>query len=307
MAATTQSTVTAVVTAQVRSQILMNLRANLVYAQVATKGTIDKGHSTLIFPQYTDLGESATTLADDGANPTAEAMALTTTTVTPSEIGRVIQITRRARAVAPHDLARIAADLLAFDAKRRVDTIIADAAKAGGTARYSGTATTRATVTANAASADFRKMNTKLRSLNAMPFEMNAWLAITDPFVSGDVQAESGGVGGSWQDTNRYTTPEQMKAGEVGKLFGSRVLESTQSPLFAAAGSGSVDVYSIHFFGREAVGYGSIEDIVTTFVSGADKADVLDRSIYLGYRLDTGASALNANNFGRFETAATSL
>ena len=46
---------------------------------------------------------------------------------------------------------------------------------------------------------------------------------------------------------------------------------------------------------------------MTTFVSGADKADVLDRSIYLGYRLDTGATALNANNFGRFETAATSL
>lgn len=306
MALTSQSTISAVVTAQIRQDILTNLRGNLVFRQIATPGTIDKGHGTLIFPQYADLAASSTTLNDDGTNPTAEAMTLSTFTVTPSEIGRVIQITRRARAVSPHDLTRIAADLLAFDGKRRIDTIISTAALASGEARYSGTATSRATVTANAASADFRKMNTKLRANNAMTFD-GSWLAITDPFVSGDLQAESGGVGGSWQDTNRYTTPEQMKSGEVGKLFNSRVLESTETSIVAAAGAGSVDVYVTYFFGKQAVGMGSIEDLTTTFVSGPDKSDVLDRSVYVGYRLDMGALALNADNYGRLETAATAL
>ena len=306
MATTSQSTISAVVTAQVRSDILTNLRGSLVFMQVATPGTIDKGHATLVFPQYTDLTASSSTLNDDGTNPTAEAMSLTTTTVTPSEIGRVISITRRARAVSPHDLSKIAADLLSFDARRRVDTIISDAAKAGGTVRYSGTVTARTSVVATATSADFRKMNTKLRALNAMTWG-GSWLCITDPFVSGDIQAESGGVGGSWQDTNRYTTPDQMKNGEVGKLFGSRVLESTETPIFAAGGSGSADVYTAFFFGKQGVGAGTIEGITVTTVSGPDHADALDRAKLIGYRLDMGASALNANNYGRFETAATAL
>lgn len=307
MAVTSQSTITAVVTAQVRTDILKNLRASLVMQQVATEGTIDKGHGTLIFPQYPDLTADATTLADDGTNPTANALSLSTFTATPNEIGRVVSITRRARAVAPHQLTAIAADILAFDARRRVDTILATAAAAGGTVRYSGTVSARANVVATAASADFRKMNTKLRALNANQWDGNTWLCITDPFVSGDVQAESSGVGGSWQDTNRYATPDQLKAGEVGKLFGSRVLETRNAYIFAAAGSGSADVYTAFFFGQQALGAGSIEGITTTFVSGADKADALDRTTLVGYRLDYGAIALNNNNYGRFETAATAL
>lgn len=307
MANTTQSTISAVVTAQIRKTMVENLRAQLVFAAHATKGTIDRGHGTLIFPQYTDLSESATTLADDGSNPTAEAMSLTTFTVTPSEIGRVLSITRRAKAVAPHELVQIAADLLSYDGKRRVDTIVADAAKAGGTVRYSGTVSSRATVVANTTAADIRKAVVKLRSLNAIPFGDGTFKAITDPFVTGDLMAESGGTSGSWVDSARYAKPEEIARGEVGKMFGASFIESTQAPIFAAGGAGSVDVYTIHFLGKGAVGAGSIEDLTPTFVQGADKADALDRTTLIGYRLDQGALALQTGSYVRYETAATAL
>lgn len=306
MANTTQSTISAVVTAQIRQSMVENLRANLVFAAYATKGSIDRGHGTLIFPQYTDLSESSTTLADDGTNPTAEAMSLTTFTVTPSEIGRVLSITRRAKAVAPHELVQIAADLLSFDGKRRVDTIAADAAKAGGTARYSGSATARGDVTANIVAADVRKAVTKLRSLNAQPID-GSFVAITDPFVTADLMAETGATSGSWADTNRYATPDEIKRGVVAKHFGAAFIESTQAPIFAGAGSGGVDVYTTHFLGKGALGAGSIEDLTPTFVQGADKADALDRTTLIGYRLDMGAKALQAASYVRFESAATAL
>lgn len=308
MANTTQSTVSAVITAQVQATMIQNLRDKLVFGAYAEPGTIDRGHGTLVFGKIPDLTESATTLADDGINPTAEAMTLTTVTVTPSEIGRVISITRRAKALSPFDLIMKAANLLSFEANRRVDTIISTAAGLSGTARFSGTATSRATTSANMTSADVRKWNTKLRALNAIPFDDGTFKAIAHPFVTGDLQAESGGVGGSWVDSNRYADPAQLKRGEVGKLFNTSFTESTHTQIAAAAGQGAVDVYITQVLGVGALGAGKVEDITATFVDDTpDKADALGRSVLVGFRLDMGATALQAGAYVRFESAATAL
>ena len=308
MANTTQAALAAVILAQVQATMITNLRAKLVFGAYTEPGTIDRGHGTLIFGQIPDLTESTSTLSDDGINPTAEAMTLTTVTVTPSEIGRVISITRRAKALSPYDLIMKAANLLSFEALRRVDTIIGTAASASGIARYSGTALSRVTTSANITSADVRKWNTKLRSVNAIPFEDGTFKAIVHPFVSGDLQAESGGVGGSWVDSNRYADPEQLKRGEVGKLFNTSFMESTHTVLQAAAGAGAVDIYTTDVLGQGAIGSGKVEDITATFVDDTpDKADALGRSVLVGFRLDMGATALQSNAYCRFESAATSL
>ena len=305
MANTTQSAMSATIVAAIRDSMIPNLRAQLIAWEYGVKGQINKGNGTLIFPQIPDLSESTSTLSDDGTNPTAEAMTLTTVTVTPSEIGRVISVTRRAKALSPHDLTGVAANLLSFDAKRRVDTICFDALKAAGTARYSGSASARTGVTANAVGADVRKAVVKLRSLNAIPWADGGFKALTDPFVTGDLMAETATT--SWIDANKYATPEDIKRGVVGKLYGASFVESTQAPIFAAAGSGSVDVYTTHFLGQGAYGVGTVEDITPVFVDGSDKADALNRTTLIGYRLDMGAKALQDGAYVRFESAATAL
>jgi len=308
VATTSQTTIAAAIVAQVRADLIKNLRAALRFSQYATQGTIDAGHGTLVFPKYDDLSESATTLADDGTNPTSEALVLTTYTVTPSEIGRVVSITRRARAISPHDLIAVSTDLLSYDAARRVDTIISTAAYAGGTVRYSGSASSRATTSANIVAADVRKMVTKLKSQNAIPFGDNNFQCVTDPFVTADLMAEAGSTTGSWVDSNRYATPEQIKMGVVGKLFGANFTESTQAPVLAAAGSSSADVYVSHFFGVGGIGAGKIEDVTPTYVPPTPThGNALGREALVGYRLDMGATALNSSYYGRFESAATAL
>ena len=307
MANTTQSAMSATIVAAIRDTMVPNLRANLVAWEYAIKGQINKGNGTLVFPKIGDLSESSTTLSDDGTNPTAEAMTLTTYTITPSEIGRVISVTRRARTLSPHDLTGVAANLLSFDAKRRVDTICFDALKAGGTVRYSGADAARADVDAIAVAADIRKAAVKLRSLNAIPFGDGSFRALADPFVTGDLMAETGGTSGSWVDSNRYATPEDIKRGTVGKLHGVSFVESTQTPIFAAAGQASADVYATHILGQGSYGAGTVEDITPVFVDGSDKADALNRTTLIGYRLDMGATALQAGAYVRFESAATAL
>jgi len=306
MSTTSVSAITASLTNQVKSKMITVLRAKLILAQFAQEGMVDKGHNVIRFLQVPDLSASSSTLADDGVNPTAEALSLTTVDLTPSEIGRLVSVTRRAQNISPFSIVEKASNILAFDGQRRIDTIIWTAAVASGTVRYSGAANSRATVTANAAGTDIRKWGIKLRSLNAMPWEGNTWVAATHPFVTGDLQGETAASG--WQDFNKYATPEGLKNGETGKMYGTRFVESTQATIFAGAGMGSVDVYATLIFGQEAVGVGSIQNLTPTFVPATpDHADGLGRTALIGYYMDTGAVALQAAAYSRFESAATAL
>lgn len=307
MATTNVAAINSAVVTQVKTNLLGNLRADLIHAQFAAEGSIDKGHKTITFLEVPDLAESATTLADDGTNPTAEALSLNTFELTPSEIGRLVSITRRAQNVSPFALIKAATDVLSYDARRRIDTIAADALKAGGTARYSGSATSRATVTANTIAADVRKWGTKMRALNAMPWG-DSFVALTDPFVVGDLMAETGATSGSWNDVSKYAAPDRIFNGEAGRLYKSRFIETTQSPVFAAAGSGGVDVYVAIILGKGAFGMGSIQGLTPTYVPATpDHADGLGRTALVGYYLDMGAKTFNTSRFIRFETAATAL
>lgn len=306
MSTTNVAAVTASLTNQVKTKLLTNLRAKLVIAQFAQEGMVDKGHNVIRFLQVPDLAASATTLADDGVNPTAEALTMSTVDLTPSEIGRLVSVTRRAQNISPVSIVEKASNILAFDAQRRIDTIVWTAGVASGTVRYSGSAAARNQVAANLAGADVRKWGIKLRSLNAMPWENNTWVAATHPFVDGDLQNET--TGGSWIDTNKYATPDQIKNAEIGKLYGTRFMDSTNATIFAAAGAGSVDVYATLVFGQEALGVGTIQNVTPTFVPATpDHADGLGRTALIGYYMDTGAVALQAAAYVRFESAATSL
>lgn len=307
MATTNVAAVTAAVTTQVKANLLENLRADLVFAQFATEGEISKGHNTITFLEVPDLSESATTLADDGSNPTPEALSLTTYVLTPSEIGRTVSVTRRAQNVSPFSIVKAATDVLAFDARRRIDTIAADALKAGGTARYSGSATARNGVDTVAKGADVRKWLGKMRSLNAQPWGKN-FVAITDPFVINDLMGEAGGTTGSWNDIAKYAAPERIFNGEAGTMYNSRFIDTTQSPVFAAAGAASADVYTAIVLGKGAFGMGSIQGLTPTYVPASpDHADALGRTAIIGYYLDMGAKTFNASRYVRFECTATAL
>jgi N4-gp56 family major capsid protein len=328
MATTSVAQITAAITNQIRTQLLTNLRARLILAQFAQEGMVDKGHNVIRFLQVPDLGASSTTLADDGVNPTAEALSLTTFDLTPSEIGRVVSVTRRATNISPFEIVSKAANILAFDAQRRIDTIVWTAGVAAGTVRYSGSAASRVTTSANMVGADVRKISVKLKSLNAMPWGAGGqsmssggpsggtsggpgtgggdWMAVTHPFVTGDLLSET--VSGSWLDTSKYAQPGNIYNGEAGKLYGVRFMESTNATIFAAAGAGSVDVYTALVFGQEALGVGSIQNVTPTYVPATpDHADALGRTALVGYYMDTGAVALQNASYVRFETAATAL
>lgn len=308
MSTTDVTSMTNAVVVQVRTKLLEVLRAKLVAAPYGERMSIDKGHSTLRALQVPDLSASTTTLADDGANPTAEALTLSTFTITPSEIGRLVSVTRRALNVVPIELVGRAANILAFDASRRIDTISWNALIASGTARFSGTASVRTSVAANITTADVRKWGTKLRSLNAMGWDgADSFVALTHPFVIGDLMADT--TTGSWLDTSKYSASTQIFNAEAGKLFGSRFVESTNASVAAAGGAGSADVYISAILGREAFGIGDIESVRTTYVpaDSTDHADALGRTALIGYYMDLGATAFNANNYVRFESAATAL
>ena len=48
---------------------------------------------------------------------------------------------------------------------------------------------------------------------------------------------------------SRYQDKEAVYAGEIGRLFGCRIVETTEAKIFEGAGAGSVDVASIIVLG----------------------------------------------------------
>lgn len=150
-------------------------------------------------------------------------------------------------------------------------------------------------------------MNVKLASQFSPKFPDNSRKCLAHPFVLGDLMAET--TSGSWIDSNKYATPEEIKRGVWGKfLFGVELIEFDYAPIFSAAGSGGADVYGAFILGNQAIAAATIEDLTVRVVPNTpDHADALGRSYLAGYYLDFGAGAIKSTWYGRLEAAVTAL
>jgi N4-gp56 family major capsid protein len=297
----------AAVQKQVDRNLIPNLRGELVMAAYARPGRLMPGTNQLMLLEVPDLSSDTSYLSSEVTNPAAEALQLNTITVSTNEIGRAIQISRRARNVSAYDVATTVEERLRFDANRRIETELANAGKVSGTARYSGSASTRATVSATASFADLRKANVKLASAFAPKFNDNTRKALLHPYAIGDLMAETNA--GSWVDANKYATPEEIKRGVWGKtIYGVEVVEFDYAPVFAAAGASSADVYAGFILGNQAIAAATIEDLrVQVVPTTPDHADFIGRTFIASYYMDFGAGAVKSTWYVRFETAVTAL
>ena len=96
----------------------------------------------------------------------------------------------------------------------------------------------------------------------------------------------------TWADVSKYSAAQQLFNGEIGKLYGVRVVEHTEPYRSAATAPGAAPatnysstgvVFSAHMFGRNAYGVsdlatiGSPKSPKVLVVTGADKSDPLNQ------------------------------
>jgi N4-gp56 family major capsid protein len=113
---------------------------------------------------------------------------------------------------------------------------------------------------------DFRRMVALLGGINAGPKMGDDWVGIIHPYVRYDLQADN--TAGGFIDVLRYADPQSFISGEVGKIAGVRLFETTNVKI---QGTAPNQLYSTYVIGEGAVGAVDLAGRGPSKVQDADK------------------------------------
>lgn len=149
------------------------------------------------------------------------------------------------------------------------------------------------------------KAAAQLKANNAKGINGGAYVAIIHPHVAKDLMAAATGAG-SWMDINKYTNPEAIYNGEIGKIGNVRFVESSEAKIWSGDGCPTgLAVYSVLVVGEGAYGVsdlagGGIEHIVKQKGSSGT-ADPLNQRSTVGWKATKVAKRLAEEYMVRIE------
>jgi N4-gp56 family major capsid protein len=280
----------------------------LVYAnrEYAEQATLTPGHDTASFVFIPDLAITTTTLTE-GTAPTAVALTSSKVDVSCAQKGNLIDITDVAKVKSPVALVAEAADRVSRNAQESIDQITRDVIAAGGTAMYAGTSNAaRADLAAGdvLTAAELRKLRAKMFKAKIPPYSNGDYLLIVTADQGYDLRNDTATPGG-FIDVNRYSRPETLLSGELGRLEGFRVIEAQNGPTF----SSTTTVHAaIAMGGVKGWGVADLQSLSIHHVApGGDHSDPLAQSEKLGWKVMFGAAVLSNSRYYRLESGVTAL
>jgi N4-gp56 family major capsid protein len=307
MAQVSSSTLSAAITFKLQRNVLKNLRAALVYADrsYATQGDFQPGFDTLTFVNVADLPINSTPLTE-GTAPSKRSLTIGTVSVSAAQYGDVESITDVAKVKSPIEIVDIASERLSRQAAESIDQITRDVIAAGGTPFYANAKTTRAGLDSSSQvkAIDLRKLRTVMFKNKIPPFSDGYYRLWVSPLVGYDIRNDTASTGG-WVDVNKYSNPDVLLRGELGRMEGFRIMEVVNAPTF----SSSVTVQaSIALGDIKGWGVGDIQTLNTYHVApGGDHADFLAQEELVGWKVMWGVAVLNNSYYYRLESFGTAL
>jgi len=106
----------------------------------------------------------------------------------------------------------------------------------------------------NLTSSDLRRSKSLMRGVNIQPKLGEDFLGIIHPYVKYDIMSDN--TAGGFIDVMRYSQPEVAMTGEVGKIEGVRLVESTNVKTDSTAAPGTL--YTTYVVGEGAMGVVSL-------------------------------------------------
>ena len=133
-------------------------------------------------------------------------------------------------------------------------------------------------------SKELRKAVRMLKKAHAQTFG-GYYIAIVGPDALYDLQDDEAFV-----KVSQYQNKEAIFSGEIGRLFGCRIVETTEAKIFEEAGADSADVASIIVLGQYAYGVTSLKGaqprVIVKPAGSAGTADPLDQVSTIGWKMD---------------------
>jgi N4-gp56 family major capsid protein len=256
--------------------------------------------------RYDEPSTSAiTTLSTEGGTSVTErALTLEEVTATLVQYGQVISLTDILQLTELFGHLEQAIKVTGQDAALHADTIVRDKLCSNVTGKQTrmanGLANYAAVNSANAADAtvefnDLLDCATQLNQNNTSKVG-GSFIAVASPEVISDLMKTSG-----WQNAATYSAVEQLFSGEAGRLWGNRVISSTNGFLSDGSTQHAYDasgtIHSTIVLGANAYG---VTDIAAQspyspkvmIADGADKSDPLNQLTKVSYKSYYAAAVL---------------
>ena len=215
--------------------------ANLVHEQFGQKRPIPaNGGRTIEFRRFSSLPKALTPITE-GVTPAGNRLSVSTVTATAEQYGDYIEQTDLLELTAVDNTIVETTKKLADQAGKTIDTVVREVINAGTNVLYSRKNTagvfsdveSRADLDASCKLTvrDVFRAAAELKAMNAPKID-GCYAAVIHPYVAYDLMQEAGD---EWIDIAKYTTPENILTGEIGRLAGIRFVESSEAKIFAPA------------------------------------------------------------------------
>ena len=185
---------------------------------------------------------------------------------------------------------------------RSIDAVVREELAKCANVIYAGGKASRAELTAadKLTSRELRKAVKTLKKNHAQTFG-GYFVAIIGPDTMYDLQEDDAFV-----KVSQYQDKENIYTGEVGRLFGVRLVETTEAKIFEGAGASGADVASVIVLGQYAYGVTSLKGakprVIVKPAGSAGTADPLDQISTVGWKMDGfGAKLLQPEYAVRIE------
>lgn len=299
---TTSSALSAGMQTYYNRELLRTFEPNLVHLQFGDEHRMPP-HSGLVMNMRKLIPlETNTKALSEGDPGESVMMAETEVTVQLQQYGEYARCTDKL------DLTHLDMDImrrtkLFGDAgARSIDAVVREELAKCANVIYAGGKASRAELTAadKLTSRELRKAVKTLKKNHAQTFG-GYYVAIIGPDTMYDLQEDEAFV-----KVSQYQDKENIYMGEVGRLFGVRLVETTEAKIFEGTGADGADVASVIVLGQYAYGVTSLKGakprVIVKPAGSAGTADPLDQISTVGWKMDGfGAKLLQPEYAVRIE------
>lgn len=256
-------------------------------------GTLIKWH------RLQKLAPSLTPLVEN-TNPADQNVATDVVSVEPLTYGAWVKVSAELNLKSINPIVEEILDELADQAAITYDRIVFNAIHGNFQNQFAaGAANEAAVLDASVMNAgELRKAVYSLRSVTvdsvnaSVPgFEGNLYKAVIHPAQEYDLLSDS--AVGSFVDISKYKRPEEILKGEIGQLYGTRIVTSTNLP----TGTGASDeTFRAFVFGRQAYGVTELsgQGVRTIRQPAGSNNDPLEMFTTLGWKFMMAAKVLHS-------------
>jgi N4-gp56 family major capsid protein len=280
---------------------------NLYFYKLGEQPMVESGYNTTSWAKFDQIAASSVTTgttSNDGVTPSDTAFNATVITATPTQYRVVVSLADLVVELNVIGFLGDAAKAVGDAMARQIDAVIQTTVMAGSNVYYANGTTIAAgrptLLTTEVLTASLlNKACAKLESLDA-PKINGMYVAVISPYQLYDLRNSTSA--GGWLDVSKYANPEQIYKGEIGALFGVRVVVSSHVQTFAS----SVTVYPALVVGAGAYGVGTFQSLkVYATPAVASDSDPLAQRRKVGAKVAFAAKILQESAMVRIETGTT--